>query len=98
MTISMRATEAPTYDDDLIHLDRLLHEMHLNRERIPATATEPSEYVGFEVYYDSQTDQIVIESPTEQFKFPIEDGLAPLDKIERWLKDYEAEALVYIPF
>lgn len=82
----------------LISLDKTLIEKGLHREWLPATATEPGEEIGFEVYHDEQTDSVVIASHHEHHVFPLVDGAVPMDKIERWINDYAAEAWNDIPF
>lgn len=98
MTTAIQARENEAIDMALISLDQTLSEHGLHHERIPATATEPAEEVGFEVFYDEQTDSVVVESPSERFTFPLLEGEVPVQTIERWIANYAAEALVYIPF
>lgn len=97
-TATQTKADQETIDLDLIYLDQALAQAGIQRTRLTATATEPAEELGFEVYYDESIDSVVVESPSEQFKFPLIDGKVPIWKIERWINDYTAEALVYIPF
>lgn len=79
-------------DETIFAIDVMLHERGLQRQTLPATATEPAEEVGFAVEYDN--GDITLSTTHEtvaRFLF----HRSTYRTVEDWIDAYQMQA---IPF